>query len=207
MKPSKVTGWIVPVALITVLLAAPVIYWGDDIAVYWRTSELRDAYKEQEPFIFGKAWDIMQAAGGPDKGPPATCRAGKCVFVSVVTHINRSSIDRDITLDADFGRLPPELCAPTPAEVRTVVLLNPESHKNVEITYSKISNDLAMSTRRENGRISTLECQIVDLKTKRYLGRKVFTWPETDNDEVGSSIAKRNSQELVEWYKSLQDKQ
>ena len=206
MAASKLTGWVVPALIVGVLLLGFLLFWGGDIMVYWRNSQISVPFKDREAILYSEAYKIIEASGGDQKGAPKDpCRAGKCVFIYVLSRVNRSSNELEISLDSDFGRLPDELRAAKPEEVRTVVILRPESRKVIDINYTPIGKDMVHRTRREKGRVSLLDVQLVDLKKQRYIGRKVFEWPE--DDDIGVSYAKRDSQEFLEWYKSLTDRQ
>jgi hypothetical protein len=217
-KPRSIFGF--KLFLLATLLAIGLaigLIWGGDIRTVYNNYRLSDVFTEQRlAELHEKALAIIAKAGGEDKAPAATVRAGKAVFINknVRVHSNRNEVI--LKLDSDHGRLPAALRADSPGEADMVVICRPHAFKDVQMDYKKLSEHsdkmgnkwvlVQRTERRSSDWSETLDVHLVDIKNNRYLGRTLFVWDVERDPASGAGEAKRDSKKLMDWYAGLSEK-
>lgn len=173
------------------------VFWGGEIAAWNATRGYQSTFEPKLKDYWAEANDVITKAGGVDRGPQNPSRSGKAIWVNVNEIVQRSSYERTFKIDPDAGYLPAELHAQSPDEVQTVVLIYVDTASvGAYVTEDGITGP--------DARKRSVDIRVVDIKNKKYLGRKVFNYGVKQEIHLGESgSAQRDSAEIINWYSSL----
>ena len=173
------------------------VCWGDGISAWMTTRELQETFGDRLPDYYGQANEVIAKSGGVDCAPRSPTRAGKALWVHIKEVVRRSSRERSFKVDPDAGKFPAEFRADTPEEVQTVVLV-------YEDTFSEGTYVSEHGVSGPDARSRRVDVRVVDIKNKKYLARKVFEYGAKRTITAGESgAAKRDTEQLMEWYMAL----
>jgi len=213
--PHEAHFRIVKIGLLLLAIAVPLavwLIWREEIGVFVANRELAPVFEKHVQGLYEKAEPVVKAAGGYNDTPPPPpepARRGPnavWIQVQVIAHSNR--YEYVVTLDDDFGRVPADMRAESPAKAETAVLLFPKSARVGHYVPVDSRGDPTQGAPVLSAFVEVLDVHVVDLKSNRYLGRKRFQWnPKQRVDLLKEShIQERNSKEVVAWYTALSER-
>lgn len=164
------------------------------LAPYFKRQALEETYAGQLQNLFQQAREVL----AEKKEPPKTNRrGGKAVWVSARLLPRRNRNEWDLHIDERMPRVPEELRADQPGEVRAIVLVNLTS-----VTSGEYVTEDGM---RVDAHARSAEVYIVDPQKKDVLAHAFFG---SSNQQVidlrkDSVIADVSPEAIVNWYTGL----